>query len=104
MIRSRSGKPGLIALHRQANLGASPKQRADVRELRAAHHARIANLQAARQQVTASVTAGAKANNNSQVCGGRVHVVPAQAAAAAAAAALGLQQEEFCRQYASMWT
>lgn len=52
----------------QTNLGTTPGQRAEVRRLRDEHLAKLYSLQQARQQLTANVAAGAKANNNVQVC------------------------------------
>lgn len=49
-------------------MGATPEQRAEVRRLRDAHLAKLHSMQAARQQLTANLTAGAKSNNNAQVC------------------------------------
>jgi hypothetical protein len=56
----------------QANMGATPEQRAEVKRLREAHLQRLHSLQVARHQLTANVTAGAKSNNTAQAGASRV--------------------------------
>jgi hypothetical protein len=48
-------------------MGATAEQRAEVKRLRDAHLQRLHDLQVARHQLTANVTAGAKSNNTAQV-------------------------------------